>query len=90
MISPPEHRVEFIFFSDQDMPLHFWMSANEDWAREIEYDKKTSFMIFLAVALFLFFSFLLSPISILLLLLLVIIIFFPAYIFGMIGFFRGC
>jgi hypothetical protein len=89
MVLPPSHRVELILLSDQDMPLHFWISANEDWARIIECDKILSIKIILSIILFFFFGFLLSPISIILLILLMSMVVLPTYMVGIIGFYRG-
>jgi len=89
MLSPPVNRVELILFADQDMPLHLWLGANEDWARSIECGARISIITILGFFLFFFFGVLLSPTSILFLVLLIIMVIIPAYIIGAVGFFRG-
>jgi hypothetical protein len=80
--------LDLIFLADQDAPIHLWMRANGDWAREIEYNKSQSFKIFGTFLLFLFFGFLLAASTLLLLILLIGMVLFPAYLVGLIGYYR--
>ncbi|MFM8858526.1 MAG: hypothetical protein ACKOEW_00195 [Methylocystis sp.] len=88
-MSKPANCIEFIFLSDQDEPIHLWMQANGDWAREVAYDKPQSLKVVGALALFLFFGLLLAAGALLILLLLVGMVLFPAYVVGLVGYYRG-
>ena len=88
-MSKPADCLELIFLADQDEPIHFWMWTNGDWAREVEYDKSQTLKMFAAFLLFLFFGFLLAASTLLMLILLVAMVLFPAYLVGLIGYFRG-
>ncbi|GDX39398.1 hypothetical protein LBMAG20_16130 [Methylocystaceae bacterium] len=84
----PTDCLEFIFLADHDAPIHLWMRTNGDWAREIEYNKSQSLKIFGIFLLFLFFGFLLAASTLVLLILLIGMVLFPAYLVGLIGYYR--
>ena len=87
-VSKPADCFELVFLADQEAPIHLWMRANGDWAREIEYDQSQSFKIVGAFLLFLFFGGLLAAGALLILILLVGMVLFPAYLVGLIGYYR--
>jgi Flp pilus assembly protein TadB len=80
---------DFIFLADQDEPIHLWIRANGDWSREIEYNQSQSLKIAGALLLFLFFGLLLAASALLILILLIGMVLFPAYLVGLIGYYRG-
>jgi Flp pilus assembly protein TadB len=87
-VSKPTDCLEFILLADQDAPIHLWMRVNGDWAREIEYDKSQSLKIAAAILLFLFFGFILAASTLVLLVLLIGMVVMPAYLVGLIGYYR--
>ena len=87
-MSKPADCLEFVFLADQDAPIRLWMRANGDWAREIEYNQSQSLKIAGTLLLFLFFGFLLVASTLLLMMLLIGMVLFPAYLVGLIGYYR--
>ena len=87
-MSKPADCFELVFLADQDAPIHLWMRANGDWAREIEYDKSQSLKFICMLLLFLFFGVLLAASALLMLILLIAMVLFPAYLVGLIGYYR--
>lgn len=84
----PADCFELIFLADQDAPIHLWVRTNGDWAREIEYDKLQSLKLIGIFLLFLFFGVLLAAGALLILALLIGMMLFPAYLVGLIGYYR--
>ena len=87
-VSKPTDCLEVILLADQDAPIHLWMRANGDWAREIEYNKSQSLKILAALLLFLFFGLMLAASTLVLLALLFGMVIMPAYLVGLIGYYR--
>jgi hypothetical protein len=87
-MSKPADCFELVFLADQEAPIHLWIRANDDWAREIEYNKSQSLKFICILLLFLFFGVLLAASALLMLILLIGMVIFPAYLVGLIGYYR--
>ena len=87
-MSKPADCFELVFLADQEAPIHLWIRANGDWAREIEYNKSQSLKFICILLLFLFFGVLLAASALLMLILLIGMVLFPAYLVGLIGYYR--
>ena len=87
-MSKPADCFELVFLADQVAPIHLWMRTNGDWAREIEFNNFQSLKFICILLLFLFFGVLLAASALLMLILLIGMVLFPAYLVGLIGYYR--
>ncbi len=89
MVAPPQHRLEVVFMANRASPIHIWMQSTPDRSRVFEYDETISLRIIGGAVLLLLFMFFLFPGPTVILFLAGMMVFFPLYVVGTVGYFRG-